>query len=63
MSGVYVCNMVYSYIQLTTEYSGVPDLVDNILAPAMFVLYFTAFIIVLLNFIRHAFREENIINT
>jgi dolichyl-phosphate-mannose-protein mannosyltransferase len=63
VSGVYVCNMVYSYIQLTTEYKGVPDRVDSILVPIMFILYFTAFLIVLLNFFRHTIRKEDIVNT
>ncbi len=62
VSGVYVCNMIYSYIQLTTDYTGVPDSIDNILVPAMFVLYFGAFVIVLLNFFRHTLRKENTLN-
>jgi Gpi18-like mannosyltransferase len=63
VSGVYVCNMVYSYIQLTTAYKGVPDSIDNILVPIMFVLYFIAFVIVLLNFFKHTIRKEDIVNT
>jgi branched-subunit amino acid permease len=55
--------MVYSYIQLTTEYKGVPDSIDNILVPIMFVLYFIAFVIVLLNFFRHTIRKKDIVNT
>ncbi|GJM16970.1 MAG: hypothetical protein DHS20C13_22970 [Thermodesulfobacteriota bacterium] len=63
VSGVYVCNMIYSYIQLTTEYTGVPDSIERILIPAMFALYFGAFAIVLLNFFRHTMREGNILKT
>jgi len=63
VSGVYVCNMVYSYIQLTTEYKGVPDNIESILIPIMFILYFIAFVIVLLNFFKHTIRKEDIVNT
>ena len=57
VSGVYVCNMIYSYVQLTTEYQGIPGPVQRVLIPVMFILYFVALIIVLYNFIRHAFRQ------
>lgn len=61
VSGVYVCNMIYSYIQLITEYNGVPDNVETYLLPIMFLLYFVAFVIVLLNFLKHTFRQQDVI--
>ena len=63
VSGVYVCNMIYSYIELTTEYKGVSDNLQSILVPIMFLLYFTAFIIVLLNFFKHTIQKEDIVKT
>lgn len=63
VSGVYVCNMIYSYIELTTEYKGVSDNLQSILVPIMFLLYFTAFMIVLLNFFKHTIKKEDIVNT
>lgn len=63
VSGVYVCNMIYSYIELTTEYQGVSENLQSILVPIMFLLYFTAFIIVLLNFFKRTIKKENIVNT
>lgn len=62
VSGVYVCNMIYSYIELTTEYKGVSDSVQDFLVPTMFLLYFTAFVIVLLNFFRQTNKKEDIVN-
>ena len=58
VSGVYVCNMIYSYVQLTTEYQGIPNAVQKVLIPVMFILYFVALIIVLWNFIRHSFSKN-----
>lgn len=63
VSGVYVCNMIYSYIELTTEYRGVSDSVQDFLVPTMFLLYFTAFVLVLLNFIRQAIKKEDIVTS
>ena len=58
VSGVYVCNMIYSYIQLTTEYRGVPDGVEKVLIPLMFALYLIAFIVVFFNFLNHTLRKR-----
>ena len=58
VSGVYVCNMIYSYVQLTTEYQGVPGPVQKVLIPVMFLLYFVTLVIILFNFIRHTFRRK-----
>ena len=63
VSGVYVCNMIYSYIQLTTEYSGVPDEIENVLIPFMFVLYLIAFVVVFLNFLNHALKQKGTLNS
>ncbi|MGB2691844.1 MAG: glycosyltransferase 87 family protein [Thermodesulfobacteriota bacterium] len=63
VSGVYVCNMIYSYIELTTDYKGVSDILQSILVPVMFILYFTAFVIVLLNFFKHTIKKEDIVKT
>ncbi len=51
VSAVYVLNMAYSYIQLTTEYKGVPGGYSDYFIPGMFIIYLVAYIIVLLNFI------------
>lgn len=58
VSGVYVCNMIYSYIELTTDYKGVSDILQSILVPVMFILYFTAFVIVLLNFLNIQLKRK-----
>ncbi len=63
VSGVYVCNMIYSYIQLTTEYSGVPDEIEKVLIPFMFVLYLIAFVVVFLNFLNHALKQKGTLNS
>jgi len=63
VSGVYVCNMIYSYIQLTTGYEGVPDEIEKVLIPLMFVLYLIAFIVVFLNFLNHSIRQKDILNS
>lgn len=58
VSGVYVCNMIYSYIQLTTSYNGVPDNIERILVPSMSILYVISFLIVFINFLKQAFRRR-----
>jgi len=58
VSGVYVCNMIYSYIQLTTSYNGVPDNIERILVPTMSILYMISFFIVFINFLKHTFRQR-----
>lgn len=60
VSGVYVCNMIYSYIQLTTSYEGVPDNVESILVPSMSLLYMIAFFIVFAHFLLHSNRKKKI---
>lgn len=63
VSGVYVCNMIYAYFQLITKYQAVPGNVQVYLLPLMFLLYFAAFVIVLLNFFKHTWREQDTIKT
>ena len=63
VSGVYVCNMIYSYIQLTTGYKGVPYEIQRVLIPLMFVLYLIAFIVVFLNFLNHSIRQKDTLNS
>ena len=62
VSGVYVCNMIYSYIQLTTEYQGISDQIEMFLIPIMFVLYLIAFIVVFLNFLNHTIMQKDTLN-
>jgi len=59
VSGVYVCNMIYSYIQLTTEYEGVPDHIEMFLIPSMFVLYLIAFVVVFLDFLNCTLKYKD----
>jgi len=63
VSGVYVCNMIYSYIQLTTEYLGISDQIEMFLIPIMFVLYLMAFIVVFLNLLNHTIRQKDTLNS
>ena len=63
VSGVYVCNMIYSYIQLTTGYEGVPDEIEKVLILLMFVLYLIAFIVVFLNFLNHTLKQKDTLNS
>jgi len=63
VSGVYVCNLVYSYMQLTTGYKGVPDQIEKVLVPFMFILYLIAFIVVFLDFLNHAIRQKDTLNS
>ncbi|MEQ9618258.1 MAG: hypothetical protein RIG61_03680 [Deltaproteobacteria bacterium] len=63
VSCVYVINMIYSYIQLTTKYSGVPENVDLVMRAAMFSLYLSAFIIVLIHFIIITVKYKNPVNS
>jgi len=51
VSVIYVLNMVYSYIQLTTLYRGIPNEYSAYFIPGMFIIYLTAYIIVLLSFV------------
>ncbi len=63
VSGVYVCNMIYSYIQLTTEYSGVPDEIEMVLIPFMFVLYLIAFALVFLDYLNRTLKQKDSLNS
>jgi len=58
VSGVYVCNMIYSYIQLTTSYKGVPDSIERILVPTMSILYMISFLVMFIIFLKHTFRQR-----
>jgi len=63
VSGVYICNMIYSYIQLTTEYRGVSDEIERVLIPFMFVLYLIAFVVVFIDFLNHTLKQKDSINS
>ena len=63
VSGVYVCNMIYSYIQLTTEYSGVPDEIEKVLIPSMFVLYLIAFALMFLDYLNRILKQKDSLNS
>ena len=51
VSGVYVLNMAYSYIQLTTLYKGIPQEYSAYFIPGMFIIYLIAYIIVFFSFV------------
>lgn len=63
VSCVYVANMAYSYVQLTTNYQGVPADYSGYFIPGMFSLYLIAYIIVLLNFMTGTAKHENSFDT
>jgi len=63
VSCVYVVNMVYSYIQLTTEYQGVSTGLSQILSAGMFFLYLLSFSVILIDFIMNTVRYKAPINT
>ncbi|HVY55440.1 MAG TPA: hypothetical protein VHC46_06755, partial [Thermodesulfobacteriota bacterium] len=63
VSCVYVANMVYSYIQLTTDYKGIPDSLSGYFIPGIFSLYLIGYIIVLLSFVINTARHENSFDT
>ena len=63
VSGVYVLNMVYSYIQLTTLYKGIPQVYTAYFIPGMFIIYLIAYIIVLLSFVVSTSKYKNTFDT
>ena len=63
VSCIYAANMVYSYIQLTTNYEGVPAEYSNYFIPGIFSLYLIGYIIVLLDFVVSTAKHENSFNT
>lgn len=63
VSCVYVANMVYSYIQLTTDYKGIPDSLSGYFIPGIFSLYLIGYIIVLLNFVVSTAKHEKSLDT
>jgi hypothetical protein len=63
VSGVYVFNMVYSYIQLTTLYKGIPRDYTTYFIPGMFIMYLIAYIIVLLSFVVSTSKYKNTFDT
>lgn len=63
VSVIYVLNMVYSYIQLTTLYEGIPRDYSDYFIPGMFVLYLIAYIIVLLSFVVSTSKYKNRFDT
>jgi len=59
VSVVYICNMIYSYIQLTTEYSGVPDYIERIILPGMFFLLLITYIIVFFDYAKNTLGTKD----
>lgn len=59
VSCVYVLNMAYSYVQLTTSYQGVSAAYTGYFIPGMFSLYLIGYIIVLYGFVVNTARYEN----
>ena len=57
VSVVYVLNMVYSYIQLTTSYQGIPESYA-VFIPGMFFLYLIVFLYLFYDFIKNTLRYE-----
>ncbi len=58
VSLVYVLNMVYSYIQLTTSYKGIPESYEDLFIPGMFLLYLFVFLFLFYDFIKNTIRYE-----
>jgi hypothetical protein len=63
VSCVYVVNMVYSYIQLTTEYQGVSAGLSQVLSTGMFILYLVSFVVIFIDFIMNTARYKTPINS
>jgi len=63
VSVVYVCNLVYSYMQLTIGYKGFPDQIEKVLIHFMFILCLIALIVVFLDFLNQALRQKETLNS
>jgi dolichyl-phosphate-mannose-protein mannosyltransferase len=51
VSGIYVLNMIYSFIQLTNSYQGIDMKYTVYFIPGLFILYLTAYIVIFFNFV------------
>ena len=60
VSVVYVLNMIYSYIQLTTSYQGVPEQYTALTVPGMFFLYLAAFLFLFYDFVKNTITYKAI---
>ena len=60
VSLVYVLNMVYSYVQLTTSYSGIPHEYAVIFIPGLFLWYLVVFVILFYDFIKNTLRYKRV---
>lgn len=58
VSLVYVLNMIYSYIQLTTLYKGIPEEYSVLFIPGLFFLYLFVFLYLFYDFIKNTLRYE-----
>jgi hypothetical protein len=63
VSGVYVVNMIYSYVQLTTSYAGIPENYIKYIIPGMFFLYLGVYIILLSGYVIDTVRYERSFDT
>jgi Gpi18-like mannosyltransferase len=60
VSLVYVLNMIYSYVQLTTSYGGVPEEYAVVFIPGMFIWYLLVFVILFYDFIKNTLRYKRV---
>ncbi|MEW6146070.1 MAG: hypothetical protein AB1598_13750 [Thermodesulfobacteriota bacterium] len=63
VSGVYVVNMIYSYVQLTTSYAGIPENYNKYLIPGMFFLYLGVYIVLLISYVKDTVKYETSFDT
>ena len=59
VSGVYTVNMVYSYVQLTTLYKGIPADYTIYFIPGLFFLYLLAYILIFWNYVINTVNYNN----
>jgi dolichyl-phosphate-mannose-protein mannosyltransferase len=60
VSLIYVLNMIYSYIQLTTLYKGIPEEYSGLFIPGMFLLYLFIFLYLFYDFIKNALNYKGV---
>ncbi|MFI5322160.1 MAG: glycosyltransferase 87 family protein, partial [Thermodesulfobacteriota bacterium] len=60
VSGVYVLNMTYSFIQLTTSYQGIHVKYAAYFITGLFILYLSAYIVLFLNFIMNTVKYRQL---
>ncbi len=53
LSLVYVYNMFYSYVQLTTSYSGIPLTINRVSKVTMFMMLFMIFVVLLYDYLKN----------